>query len=233
MSFSKLSLVTLAASIVFTAASAHADTFTTGAFFSGNQTNTGSSAGFLTFNYDGSTEQGAAGNFTGSTGVVNGTPTSFADVFCVDLNDDIDLNTEYTATYSTSGTVNGSKVQNAGSIAWLLTNLAPEATTTAANMGLQAAIWKTEYGSAFNLISSDNSSAVDLAYANDLTALGSNTEAVNSVLWVSPSSGRRDAQGQVALPFSPIPEPGTLSLFGTGILGLAGMLRRRSPGTLA
>ena len=228
MSFSKPSLVILAA-LALVATAAHADSFTTGSFFSGNQTNLGSSAGFTTFSFDGHTESGAAGNFTGSTGVVNGVETSFADVYCVDLNDTINLNTTYKATYSTTGVVNGSKVNNAGEIAWLLTNLAPEATTTAENMGLQAAIWKIEYGSNFNLITSDNSAAVDAAYAADLAALGSNTEAVSSVLWMSPSSGSDcDGQGQVILPVSPVPEPATLTQFGTGLLGLAGKLRRRS-----
>jgi hypothetical protein len=49
---------------------------------------------------------------------------------------------------------------------------------------LQAAIWKTEYGSSFTLLTNDNSSALDSAYASDLAALGNNLAAVNSVLWV-------------------------------------------------
>jgi len=224
MSHFRFHLPVFLALIAFSAIPAHADSFTSGGYYSGNQNNF--STGLITFTFNGVTQSGAAGNVTGSHGVINGQAFTFSQTFCVDLYDDIYLNTTYSATYTPTGIVKGVTVNNAGEIAWLVVNLGPFDTTTAQNEGLQAAIWSVEYPGLFTFLPGSNNAAVDAAYSADLSALGNNSAPVNSVAWMTPvNSNGTNAQAQVVLAVTP--EPSSLPLLGTGLCAVAAFVQRR------
>ncbi len=222
---SKLCLVAMTASLVFAATAAKADSLTTGNFYSGDQNN--GSDGFITYDLNGTTTVGGGGNFTDTTGVVNGNTVNFIEVYCIDLNDTIGLNSTYTAAYTNDGTVNGSSITGAGQITWLLLNEGSSATTTAESEGLQAAIWSVEYPGSFTYLPASNDADVTVAFDADIAALGNNTASVSSVDWIGiQNPDGSSAQSLVGLE-SPVPEPSSIVFLGTGILGIAGAMRRR------
>jgi hypothetical protein len=221
----KLSLLAIAATLTFSGLSAHADSLSLG-----------SSGQSLHFTFDRDNLRSSGGNFTPSSAVIGGNTVDFSAVYCVDLNNDISDDSIYNNTvFTTNGSVNGSPVNNADKIAWLILNTTVTSDTQAA--GLQAAIWETEYGIHFTL---QTGGAVAADEAADLLALSHGTvtsSLISQLDWITPPSTTEGhgkdtetvyMQGLVGLPDPPaVPEPGTLSLLGTGILGAAGLLRRR------
>jgi hypothetical protein len=225
MSLSKISLLGAVAAIAFSGLAAHADSLSLG-----------SAGQSMSFIFNGDHDTGAGGNFTPSSAVIGGKTVNFDAVYCVDLNHFINDDSFYNNTvFKTNGQVNGSTVNNAAEIAWLILNTSVTNETQAA--GLQAAIWETEYGSHFTLLTGG---AVAADEAADLLALSHGTvtsSLVSKLDWITPptiteghgkDSYTEYQQGLVGLPDPPaVPEPGTLSLLGTGILGAAGVIRRR------
>jgi len=143
------------------------------------------------------------------------------------------LNTFATANTLTGGdfVYAGGSLTKAEQIAWLVTNLAPAAidptnSPDANNLlqeGLQAAIWKTVYGSAFTV----QDSAVNTQMQTDLTALGANLGNVGSLDWLTPGGSTGSTVYQ-ALVTVATPEPSSLAIAGLGALGFLGYsLKRR------
>lgn len=142
----------------------------------------------------------------------------------------------YAQTGNDYGTNSAGDVNNANQIAWLIQTYASTATTADQIVGLQAAIWKAEYGAGFDLYASgvilpDSSSSLTTAgaytaYQTFITDIQSGN--FQDVAWYSTAS----SDGQVLQGFvgaAAVPEPSSLALalIGFGAAGVIPAIRRR------
>jgi hypothetical protein len=72
---------------------------------------------------------------------------------------------------------------------------------------------------------SKNFGSIDATYLG-LAATASNS-AFNGLVLYTPTNGRPGFGPQEFIGSSPVPEPGTLTMMGTGLIGLAGLIRRK------
>ena len=162
------------------------------------------------------------GNIQGS--VLNGASLPY--VYCIAADVNVYVNNTYNTTVSTTGYYDGNLIRNAGQIAWLMDHEAASATTDVLRSGLQAAIWHQVYGANFVLDTTNTNSAIVSAYNADIAALGSNTDPVSNLFWMTPyDSGGNAEQGLITI--ASVPEPSSLLLLGCGGLGLIIYLRRK------
>lgn len=173
---------------------------------------------------------GVAQTFNG--GIYEGTLNGLAlnQLYCVNIFSTIDAASEYTQTsVSFSGVVNNSTVQNAGAIAYIINNLAPQASTTAQQEAIQVAIWNQETN---GLITAASNQDYTSAYNDDIAALGSHTAAISSVQWITPN-GETTFLGPISTDngyqglVSAVPEPEEWAMMMLGIPFMSWVVRRK------
>jgi hypothetical protein len=165
-----------------------------------------------------------------SPSTLNGSSLAF--VYCVDLFHTVGVPGDYNNTTVTSnGMVDGALVNNAGAIAWLLDNEVAGATTADEQAGLQAAIWYEEYNYTMEAFTvGGNDAAAVAAYHADLTALGSNTAALNTIDWFSPGVSGSNTVYQGLAGGPAVPEPMSILLLGTVLLCLPKLRQKLTAG---
>ncbi len=209
------------------------------------------------------------GNTSNQTAIMSGTVDGQAyQLYCVDLTRAISHNHTYGQSLLTNdGTLshgaitindNGTPldedddfpewnvtpyvVPNKEGIAWLLQQFSDAASASEdTRLGLQAAIWKVEYGDDFTLNPVGTSAAALAAYLeyyqNGYLLNGPNTADPSDVNWITPSASAGSAfgdlgQGLAAVPVQShvVPEPSSLALMILGLMGsgLASVRTRRN-----
>lgn len=159
------------------------------------------------------------------------------DLYCVDLLIAIGTGYSYDATITDDGIVGsiGGEVPNGQQVVYLLETFGTGTLSDDERLGLQAAIWRAEYDTAFELVAPGGTSTTTQdtwdAYLTYKAAIGG-TKPVTDALWISPVYGF-PYQGLVALDTEsttgdPVPEPTSfVVMFGLGVGFFVSAARRR------
>ena len=114
-----------------------------------------------------------------------------------------------------------------GRAAWLVNTFGNGALTPDQRVALNVVVWKAAYGNRFQYVSGLSNGAQTAAYNNYLVAYNQGLSSGRYTWFDSNYADTADPYQDFLTPTPPVPEPGTLMLLASGLLGSGFVVRRR------